>query len=187
MPPLVSSREQRRQQAHYPQLSKHLSEHVQKMLDSRFGQVYSARVERVQFLRGPIMTIEIATYLLYLAISVALTVWVARTLHKNGRIFLVDVFHGNEPLADSVNHLLVVGFYLINLGYVSLALKLGYTVATAQEGIEALSVKVGTVLLVLGGMHFFNLFIFSRMRRRATMHNAPPPVYPDAFTPVQEV
>ena len=80
-----------------------------------------------------------------------------------------------------------MGFYLINLGYVSLALKLGYTIAGAQEGIEALSVKVGTVLLVLGGMHFFNLFLFSRMRRRATMRNAPPPVYPDAFTPVQEV
>src|ERR1700741_1912520 len=106
------------------------------------------------------MGITTYTYLIYLAISVALTVWVARTLHKNGRIFLVDVFHGNEPLADSVNHLLVVGFYLINLGYVSLALKLGYAVATAQAGIEALSVKVGTVLLVLGGMHFFNLLIF---------------------------
>jgi hypothetical protein len=133
------------------------------------------------------MNIEITTYLLYLAISVALTIWVAHTLHKNGRIFLVDVFHGNEPLADSVNHLLVVGFYLINLGYVSLALKLGYDIATPKEGIEALSVKVGMVLLVLGGMHFFNLFIFSRMRHRATMRNAPPPVSPDAFTPVMEV
>lgn len=133
------------------------------------------------------MNIEIATYMLYLVITIALTIWVAHTLHKNGRIFLVDVFHGNEPLADSVNHLLVVGFYLINLGYVSLALKLGYNIATPQEGIEALSVKVGTVLLVLGGMHFFNLFIFSRMRRRATMRNAPPPVYPDTFTPVEEV
>ena len=133
------------------------------------------------------MTIGIWTYLIYLAVSISLTIWVARTLHKNGRVFLVDVFHGNEPLADSVNHLLVVGFYLINLGYVSLALKLGYNIATAKEGIEALSVKVGTVLLVLGGMHFFNLFIFSRMRRRANMRNAPPPVYPDAFTPVQEV
>jgi hypothetical protein len=133
------------------------------------------------------MNIAITTYLLYLAISVALTIWVAHTLHQNGRIFLVDVFHGNEPLADSVNHLLVVGFYLINLGYVSLALKLGYDIATPREGIEALSVKVGTVLLVLGGMHFFNLFIFSRMRRRATMRNAPPPVSPDAFTPVMEV
>ena len=121
-------------------------------------------------------------YLIYLAISIALTIWVARTLHKNGRVFLVDVFHGNEALADSVNHLLVVGFYLINSGYVSLALKLGYSVATTQEAIEALSVKVGMVLLVLGGMHFFNLFIFSRMRRRASLVNGPPPVPPDGFT-----
>jgi hypothetical protein len=132
------------------------------------------------------MSVEIITYLTYLAISIALTVWVANTLHKNGRVFLVDVFHGNEPLADSVNHLLVVGFYLINLGYVSLALKLGYDLASAKEGIEALSVKVGMVLLVLGGMHFFNLFIFSRMRRRATLRNGPPPVAPDAFTSVRE-
>lgn len=132
------------------------------------------------------MTIEITTYLVYLSISIALTIWVAHTLHKNGRIFLVDVFHGNEPLADSVNHLLVVGFYLINFGYVSLALKLGYDVANAKEGIEALSVKVGMVLIVLGGMHFFNLFIFSRMRRRARLHNGPPPVPPDGFTKVQE-
>ena len=134
------------------------------------------------------MNIGITTYayLIYLGISIALTVWVARTLHKNGRVFLVDVFHGNETLADSVNHLLVVGFYLINFGYVSLALKLGYTVTSAQEGIEALSVKVGMVLLVLGGMLFFNLFIFTRMRRRASLVNAPPPVAPDGFTRVQE-
>ena len=148
---------------------------------------YSARVERVQIGREAAYEYRNRNLPLLSGISIALTVWVAHTLHKNGRIFLVDVFHGNEPLADSVNHLLVVGFYLINLGYVSLALKLGYTIAGAQEGIEALSVKVGTVLLVLGGMHFFNLFLFSRMRRRATMRNAPPPVYPDAFTPVQEV
>ena len=132
------------------------------------------------------MTIEITTYLLYLTISIALTIWVGRTLFKNGRVFLVDVFHGNESLADSVNHLLVVGFYLINFGYVSLALKLGYDVATAREGIEALSVKVGMVLLVLGAMHFFNLLIFSRMRRRASLVNGPPPVPPDGYTRVQE-
>src|ERR687897_2256836 len=124
------------------------------------------------------MNTIVVTYLSYVCLSVALTVWVAQTLHKNGRIFLVDVFHGNEALADSVNHLLVVGFYLINFGYVTLALKLGYAVTTAEQSIEALSVKVGMVLLVLGGMHFFNLFIFSRMRRRANAHQQPP-VGPD--------
>jgi len=126
------------------------------------------------------------TYLLYLATSVALTVWVARTLHRNGRVFLVDVFHGNESLADSVNHLMVVGFYLINLGYVSLALKLGYDVADMQGAIEALSWKVGTVLVVLGAMHFFNLYVFSRIRRRGVLAYAPPPALPDGCTIVAE-
>ena len=131
------------------------------------------------------MNIVVSTYLVYLAISIALTVWVAHTLHKNGRIFLVDVFHGNEALADSVNHLLVVGFYLINMGYVTMALKLGYAINSAQEGIEALSVKIGMVLIDLGGMHFFNLFVFSRMRRRSVAHNHPP-VGPDSFTAVKQ-
>jgi hypothetical protein len=130
------------------------------------------------------MTIGISTYLIYLALTIPLTMGVARTPQKNGRVFLVDVFHGNEALADSVNHLLVVGFYLINFGYVSLALKLGYAVVTAEQSIEALSVKIGMVLLVLGGMHFFNLFVFSRMRRRSTARQHPP-VTPDAFTPIQ--
>src|SRR3977135_484978 len=115
--------------------------------------------------RRLVMNIEIVTYLLYLTTSIALTIWVAHTLSKNGRIFLVDVFHGNEGLADSVNHLLVVGFYLINFGYVSLALKLSENLETAREGIEALSWKVGLVLVVLGVMHFFNLFVFSRIRK----------------------
>ena len=117
----------------------------------------------------------VATYTAYLAISVGLTIWVARTLHKNGRIFLVDSFLGNESLADSVNHLLVVGFYLINIGFVTMALKYGATAGNVQEAIETLSTKVGLVLLVLGGMHFFNLFIFGRMRSRA-LHKIPPTV-----------
>lgn len=112
------------------------------------------------------MDIVVITYSVYVIVSVFLTVWVARTLHKNGRVFLVEVFHGDESLADSVNHLLVVGFYLINFGYVSLALKIGYEVESARASFEALSWKVGLVLLVLGTMHFFNLLIFGIIHRR---------------------
>ncbi len=127
------------------------------------------------------MTTLVQTYFAYLFISVALTIWVARTLHKNGRIFLVDSFHGNEALADSVNHLLVVGFYLINIGYVTLALKYGAQAGDLKEALEMLSTKVGLVLVVLGVMHFFNLFIFSKMRRRANLQKQPPPVLPQGF------
>jgi len=104
------------------------------------------------------------TYIAYLVISIALTMWVARTLQKRGRIFLVDVFK-TEELADSVNHLLVVGFYLINIGYVCRALKEGIAPQNLGQCIEMLSQKVGAVLLILGGMHFFNMLVFSRVRK----------------------
>ena len=119
----------------------------------------------------------VTTYLIYLAVSIGVTVWVARTLHRSGRVFLVDSFLGNESLADSVNHLLVVGFYLINVGYVALALRYGDKPVNAAEAIEVLSTKIGIVLLVLGVMHFFNIKIISGMRRRA-IEGAQPPVRP---------
>ena len=130
------------------------------------------------------MDVLVTTYLSYLAISILLTIWVARTLHKNGIVFLIDVFSGNAPLANSVNHLLVVGFYLINFGFISLSLKLGYEVTTARGSIEALANKIGVVLLVLGSMHFFNLYVFSRIRHRSVIGAAPPPIEPDSCTPL---
>ncbi len=111
------------------------------------------------------MNYIVLTYSLYLIISIALTIWVARTLSKNGRVFLIDRLQQKEALADSVNHLLVVGFYLINFGFISLFLKTGLTVERAQDVFEVLSSKIGIVLLVLGIMHFFNLTIFTIMRR----------------------
>jgi len=118
----------------------------------------------------------VTTYAVYLVLSIALTVWVARTLFKSGRVFLVDVFKGDQAIADSVNQLLVVGFYLINLGYISLMLKISDPVTDARQGIEALAAKMGLVLLVLGGMHFFNLFLFSKIRASAMNSRRPMPV-----------
>jgi hypothetical protein len=133
----------------------------------------------------------VGCYVSYLLISLAVTVWVARTLHKSGRVFLVDAFHGNAELADSVNHLLVVGFYLINIGYVTLALKTAGSLDTLRAAIELVSDKIGLVLLVLGGMHFFNLFVFSRIRKRSRVGSSvdvsyarPATAIPAAMNPV---
>ena len=122
-------------------------------------------------------------YIAYLAISIAVTIWVARTLHRNGRAFLIEAFHGQETLADSINHLLVVGFYLINLGWIVMTLRTPYELQTARAAVELLSDKIGTVLFVLGVMHFFNLFVFSRFRRRALdrLTGAMPPLPPTGF------
>jgi hypothetical protein len=126
------------------------------------------------------MDLKVIEYAVYAAISITLTIWVANTLFRHGRRFLLDVFKGDQALADSVNHLLVVGFYLVNLGYVSLQLKLENAPGSAAEVIEALAGKVGLVLVVLGVMHFGNLFVFTRLRHMANRPKvAPtPPVVP---------
>ncbi|MEV8511804.1 hypothetical protein [Dactylosporangium sp. NPDC051484] len=123
------------------------------------------------------MDLKLGTYLLYLLVSIVLTVWVARTLLRNGQVFLDDAFE-DERLAHSVNHLLVVGFYLLNLGYVAVALKISGSIVDGSGAMEALAMKLGLVLLVLGGMHFFNLFVLSRFRRHRMLEQAAPPVAP---------
>ncbi|MEM9798143.1 MAG: hypothetical protein AAF919_16740 [Pseudomonadota bacterium] len=105
------------------------------------------------------------TYAAYLAISLAITIWVGRTLSKNGRLFLVDAFKGREELADSVNHLLLVGFYLVNMGFVTLALQYGRKPNDLVSSVEFLSTKVGMAIVVLGVMHFFNMFALVRFKK----------------------
>ncbi|MGB1125010.1 MAG: hypothetical protein ACPG4Q_07380 [Phycisphaeraceae bacterium] len=129
-------------------------------------------------------TYQVYAYAIYLLLSIVLTVWVAKTLHHHGRVFLVTAFHGDEKLADSVNHLLVVGFYLINLGWVTLALHSDTDLFTIGDVFELLSYKLGVVLLVLGAMHFFNIYVFNRMRKNAIYETAPPPIEPDEELPV---
>ena len=105
-------------------------------------------------------------YALYLIIALAITVWVARTLSKNGIVFLVQCFGQNDELARSTNHLLVVGFYLINIGFITLTLSLGNEPTTPPEAIRFLSSKVGLAVIVLGGMHFFNMSAIAHFGRK---------------------
>ncbi|MEE1756163.1 hypothetical protein [Streptomyces sp. SP18CS02] len=129
------------------------------------------------------MDLTVIAYVVYLLISVALTIWVARTLSRNGRIFLADVLKGNEKLAEAVNHLLVVGFYLVNFGFVALYLSQDEAVVDARQLFEALSVKLGVVLLVLGVMHLGNVYVLNRIRRRGAMDREQvPPVPPQGWT-----
>jgi hypothetical protein len=120
----------------------------------------------------------LVVYLLYTAASLALTVWLARTLFKNGEVFLEEVFADNPRMATAVNRLLVVGFYLLNLGYAFMTLKAGNEVHTSTAGIETLAAKLGSLLLVLGALHMGNLYLFHRIRRRGQIRLAPPPVWP---------
>ena len=133
------------------------------------------------------MNNTVITYIVYLVIAVPLTIWVAKILHKNGRVFLIKSMNNDEAIADSVNHLLVVGFYLVNIGFVLLYLKLNRVVPDINGVFEALSTKLGVVMLVLGAMHFFNIYIFARIGRKNEVAQPPArPTYPMKQPPVMD-
>jgi hypothetical protein len=134
----------------------------------------------------------VVTYLLYLVISTGLTVLVGTGLARSGRAFLLDVFGGNDTLARAVSRLLVLGFYLLSLGFVTLTMRTGGDVASARTGLQLLSVKIGEVLLVLGVLPLVTLAALARTRRRAQARGIPPggtaitPLPPPAARPGQD-
>ncbi|MDY0873514.1 hypothetical protein [Dongia rigui] len=112
----------------------------------------------------------VVTYAVYVFVSLAITFWVGRALNRNGRVFLVENFEGREALADSINHLLLIGFYLVNIGFVSLALRYGAKPIDIVGAVEFLSTKIGLVVVVLGGMHFFNMNMLVKFRHSRLFH-----------------
>ena len=131
------------------------------------------------------MDLTVVTYLLYLAVTVPLTVWVGRALARHGGVFLIDVFHGDSQLAHAVNQLLVIGFYLLNLGYVSYFMASSVEVQTGREVMEVVSTKVGGVALVIGVIHFGNVWCLNAFRRRAMLRaQGVPPLAPNRYTTV---
>lgn len=118
------------------------------------------------------------TYLLYIVLSLGITIWVGTTLFRNGRIFVIEAFNNNVEMGEAVNHLLLVGFYLVNIGFVSLFLRFGAKPDSAIEAIEYISTKMGVVLLILGAMHYFNVKNFGRMRSKALAKRSAEPAEP---------
>lgn len=113
-------------------------------------------------------------YGVYFVISLAITIWVGRTLFRSGRAFLIDAFGGNLEMADSVNNLLIIGFYLVNFGFMLLFLSTGTAPARGLTVVEHLSAKLGVVVIVLGVMHIINLIVLNGLRSRGLKANPPP-------------
>jgi hypothetical protein len=125
----------------------------------------------------------VGTYLLYLLISTGLTLVVGTGLARSGRAFLLDVFGGNDNLARAVSRLIVLGFYLLSLGFVTLTMRTGGQVTGAGASLRLLSVKIGEVLLVLGALHLLTMAALLRARQLAQTRLTESPFRPSARWP----
>lgn len=121
---------------------------------------------------------QVVVYATYALVAVGLTAWLARTLYRTGAVFLADVFEGQPDLASAVNRLLVTGFYMLNLGYAFFLLQTDDPPVGAGGAIESLARKLGVLLVSLALLHFVNMAVFWKLRRRNEVRTLPPPVAP---------
>jgi hypothetical protein len=128
------------------------------------------------------MDLQLVDYAIYIVASVFLTIWVGNTLYRNGRPFLVSVFK-EDGLADSVNRLLVVGFYLVNFGAAAILINTFGAPDTVADMLKQTVTRIGIVLLVLGFMHFSNVFTLRSIRRRDRKTTPPPPPNYNPYVP----
>jgi len=103
------------------------------------------------------MNYNVLAYVFYLLVTVYVIVIVGNVLHKNGRTFVINVFHGNISLADSINNLLLTGYYLLNIGYCIITLRIWTRIETFQQLTEIVSFKIGVIVFLLGLIHLFNI------------------------------
>lgn len=131
---------------------------------------------------GPVVAeaTTIGFYLIYAFVAVALVVFLARTLSRNGQIFLGEAFE-REEVASSVNQLLVIGFYLLNLGYALLVYRVEVSHPSLIIAFGDLMANVGVLLASLGALHLINMAVLwkigGKLLRRVEPEE-PPASYP---------
>ncbi len=109
---------------------------------------------------------NLIAYTVYAILTYLITVRVGWLCYKNG-LYFVELAVEEAHLAVSVNKLLLLGYYLINLGYITLMIYSWEPIRAWQQLVESLSQKTGLIVLILGTMHFLNIFVlylFSKKR-----------------------
>lgn len=112
-------------------------------------------------------SLNFTAYLIYLPVVLVLTWYVAHTLFKNSKIFMLDIFNGRSEIAFSTNKLFETGFYLLNLGFALTIMQVSTEISDNRSMLEILSSKIGGFSIYLGIMLFFNLYLFFRGKRVA--------------------
>jgi len=112
-------------------------------------------------------------YLLYLLLTYLITVHVGLIFYRNGRVYILRLFQGDEAFTDFVNRILLTGYYLLNLGYAALMLQTWKTITTIPDMLGSISTMTGRILLTLAVIHYINMavIVFLSKRKQSFLHH----------------
>lgn len=108
---------------------------------------------------------NLITYSIYLTVGAIVILLVGKNLHTNGYYLILNLFD-NELFTKTINNLLLVGYYLVNIGYLAITIINFDKLDTLEMVLVALTDKIGIILFILGILHFNNILILSLLSRK---------------------
>ncbi|MFB6454261.1 hypothetical protein ACE38W_03235 [Chitinophaga sp. Hz27] len=100
---------------------------------------------------------NILAYIIYFFITALITILAGWLFYHNGRHFILYFFKGDVGLTDSVNKLLLIGYYLLNLGYAIIMIGFWEQLNSWQQLIETVASMCGRIMITLGIIHWVNM------------------------------
>ena len=105
------------------------------------------------------MNYNIFSYFIYGCITVYIIYWVGKLFHRNGRIFILRLFHQDESMTDTTNNILLIAYYLFNIGYAVVQFSFWDKVSDIKSMIASISMKTGVLVTILAITHYFNIYL----------------------------
>ena len=108
------------------------------------------------------MTLTYLSYGIYLGITLMGILQVGHQLHSVGERFIQFFFPEEKMRSIQINDLLLLGFYLVNIGYAVIVLTNGSEgLFSLQARIEWILTKVGLIMLILAALHVNNMVLIA--------------------------
>jgi hypothetical protein len=109
-------------------------------------------------------------YIIYLALAYIITVHVGLVFYRNGRVFILNLMGGDEQFTNAINNLLLVGYYLLNLGYCAVMITMWEPIDSPEGMINNLSFMLSRIILLLGIMHYINMAAIYLLSKKHKFH-----------------
>jgi hypothetical protein len=119
------------------------------------------------------MNYNISAYIVFIILVVFIIVYVGRYFYTNGRVFIISLLDGNVSLADQVNKVLLVGYYLVNTGYAFLKLQRWQRISTVEAWLSSLTLNIGTLVLILAFLHYMNMYAIYYLSKSNSINHKP--------------
>ncbi|MFN8326209.1 MAG: hypothetical protein U0T80_10790 [Flavobacteriaceae bacterium] len=108
------------------------------------------------------MNLNIIGYVIYLLITTFIIINVGKICYRNGNIYVSQLIPEHEDLCKKTNQVLLIGYYLLNLGYCAMTLISWDKIISYPQLVEVISVKTATIICIIAMLHYLNIYILTK-------------------------